>query len=172
LEYFGNWVRYYNCRRSLIILKGKEIKGIVFIAIPFFIYNKKQILKKSFNIKELLMTIFNTTDLSKSINYFNRKGTIATDVVFTNEATNVSTNFNVDSLSNTSYYDVLNFTATDGYFNENDFYLFEIKDASGDIIFKDKLFVTNQDISNNLIYDINKNRYKPNTTTNEYTIYE
>lgn len=110
--------------------------------------------------------------LSKSINYFNRKGTIATDVVFTNEATNVSTNFNVDSLSNTSYYDVLNFTATDGYFNENDFYLFEIKDASGDIIFKDKLFVTNQDISNNLIYDINKNRYKPNTTTNEYTIYE
>lgn len=118
------------------------------------------------------MTIFNTTDLDKSICFLNRQGTDATYITFTNEATNVSTTFDVSTVTNSTYYDVFNFTVTSGYFVENNFYYFKIFDAADNILFQDKLFVTNQTISNNLIYHINKDKYTSNVTTNEYTIYE
>ena len=118
------------------------------------------------------MTIFNTVDLFKTIYFFNRKGTDATYVTFTNEATNVSTSFDVDNLGSATYYDVFNFTASSGYFLENNFYYFKIFDVDDNILFQDKLFVTDQTISNNLKYDINKDKYISNITTNEYIIYE
>lgn len=118
------------------------------------------------------MTIFNNTDLNKTVYFFNRLGTNPVSILLTNEATNISTSFNIDSLVNASYYDLFNFTVTSGYFIENNFYYFKILDANNDILFQDKLFVTNQTITDNSIYDINKDKYISNVTINEYKIYE
>ena len=113
------------------------------------------------------MTIVNSTDLTKTINYFNRLGTDPLTVSIVNEATNVTTVFDVDSFTSLSYYDAFTFTASENYFLQDNFYFFKLLDVNNDIIFQDKLFCTNQ-----TDYSINKDEYKEHTTTNEYKIYE
>ena len=114
------------------------------------------------------MTILTATGTTKTINYFNRIDTTPFTVNLKNEATNVRTNFNVVSVTADLYFDSLTFTVSSGYFIEDNFYMIKILDVDGNIIFKDKIFVTNQ----TGVYNINNNRYEPNVTTNEYTIYE
>lgn len=118
------------------------------------------------------MTVFNTTDLNQDIPFFNRTGSTPNHIVLTNEATNVSDSFNMDVLVEGVYFNVFNFTVTEGFFVENNFYFFRLFDVDNNILFQDKLFVTNQDVQNNVIYNINKDKYNSNVTTNEYTIYE
>ena len=112
------------------------------------------------------MTIVNSTDLIKNINYFNRLGNDPLTVSIVNESTNVATVFDVDSFASQSYYDTLTFTTSEDYFLQDNFYFFKVLDAENNIIFQDKLFCTNQND-----YSINENKYKEHTTTNEYKIY-
>ena len=51
---------------------------------------------------------------------------------------------------------------------ENTFYNLSIKN-NNDIVYKDKVFCTNQETST---YTVNQNQYVANTTNNEFVIYE
>lgn len=52
---------------------------------------------------------------------------------------------------------------------END--LWNVDDANDQVIYKDKIFCTNQDITNNKMYELNKNQYEfYNGYNNEYIV--
>tara|TARA_R100001510_G_C7655880_1_gene215370 strand:- start:3518 stop:3865 length:348 start_codon:yes stop_codon:yes gene_type:complete len=50
---------------------------------------------------------------------------------------------------------------------ENNFYILEITDNSGSLIFKDKIFCTNQQV---LDYTVNSGEYTTHSSTNEFII--
>jgi len=78
----------------------------------------------------------------------------------TNEETTIETVFSIDK-----YYAV---TSAIFPIKQNKFYTLTIKNGS-DVVYKDKVFCTNQ-IKDN--YSINNNAYVQTTSNNEYIIYE
>lgn len=52
---------------------------------------------------------------------------------------------------------------------EGNFYSLALYDGDGNIVYRDRIFCTNQTIED---YTINKNEYTENTTDNEFIIYE
>ena len=113
------------------------------------------------------MTIVNSTDETKEINYFNRYDLLPVSISITNESTNVNTSIDIDSVISLSYYDVITVTFETGYFIENNFYFFQVLNIDDKVLFQDKIFCTN----NKENYSINEGRYQENPTTNEYKIY-
>ena len=88
----------------------------------------------------------------------------ATTIVLRNEVTNVETTIEADFYL-FDYY----LTAIEVFdLKENTYYNLTIKNGS-DIVYKDKIFCTNQDIKD---FTVNENEYVANVTTNEFKIYE
>ena len=50
---------------------------------------------------------------------------------------------------------------------QDNFYVIEITDSSGDIVFRDKIFCTNQEV---LDYSVNDSNYTTHTSNNEFII--
>jgi len=88
-----------------------------------------------------------------------------------NETTNISIDVTSTPIVEGNY---LKFDAVLGTLVENNFYTMElIASNGGDIVYKDKVFCTNQTVnqSNNDYYDINKNEYTTEDSyNNDYVI--
>ena len=83
-------------------------------------------------------------------------------IVLTDEQTNTATTIS------TSFTDEKYYSKTSEVFDleDNHFYLLEVK-KSGEVIYKDRVFCTNQTVLN---YSINHDRYTANVTDNEYIV--
>ena len=68
------------------------------------------------------MTIVNTINETKQINYFNRFDLLPVSILITNESTKVKTFIDINSVISLSYYDQINVTFADGYFIQDNFY--------------------------------------------------
>jgi len=91
-------------------------------------------------------------------------GSDADAIVLRDEETNIETT--IDCTFSIDRY----FVATSLIFpiKQNKYYTLTILNGT-DVVYRDKLFCTNQDIAD---YTINKNTYVQHTTTNEYKIFE
>jgi hypothetical protein len=91
-------------------------------------------------------------------------GSNADAIVLRDEETNIETEINC-TFSIDRYY-----VATSAIFpiKQNKYYTLTILNGT-DIVYRDKVFCTNQVIAN---YTINKDQYTQHTTTNEYKIFE
>ena len=91
-------------------------------------------------------------------------GSNADAIVLRDEETNVEVEIN-STFSIDRY-----FVATSAIFpiKENKYYTLTILDGT-DVVYRDKVFCTNQIIAN---YTINKDQYTQHPTTNEYVIFE
>lgn len=91
-------------------------------------------------------------------------GSDADAIVLRDEETNIETEINC-TFSIDRYY-----VATSAIFpiKENKYYTLTILNGT-DIVYRDKVFCTNQVISN---YTINKDQYTQHTTSNKYKIFE
>ena len=88
----------------------------------------------------------------------------ATAIVLVNEMTNESTTISSDFYVDGYYL----YTTATFDLKEGNFYTLSILDNT-DIVYKDKIFCTNQVIAD---YTINNGEYVTNQTTNEFIIYE
>ena len=90
----------------------------------------------------------------------------------TDESTNVETQVTIDSQSTNDYYETITatFHTTSPAFTlvEDRFYKILIKNGT-DIVYYDRVFVTNQNVST---FSVNNNVYNSNSSTNEFIIYE
>ena len=84
----------------------------------------------------------------------------ADSMVITNETTGTSTTYAITA-SKSSYYLTFSKAVT---LEEGVFYSLTVKNGS-DIVYKDRIFCTNQTVST---YSINNNEYITNTTNNDY----
>lgn len=114
----------------------------------------------------IYMIILEESGSAQTFNFIPRSYT--SGVTYTIKINNESTNKEIFSATSTS------FTAVDYYFQysntfnlkEDTFYTLEITDPSG-VVFKDKIFCTNQVIST---YSINNNAYTINSDANEFIL--
>tara|TARA_R100000654_G_scaffold68275_1_gene97137 strand:+ start:1097 stop:1453 length:357 start_codon:yes stop_codon:yes gene_type:complete len=89
------------------------------------------------------------------------------------ESENKTTQITIDSTASNDYYETITatFHTSSPAFDlvENRFYRLLVKNGT-DIVFRDRVFVTNQtDLSN---YSVNNGVYNSNSSTNEFIIYE
>ena len=88
------------------------------------------------------------------------------------ESTNVETQITINSTATNDYYDTITatFHTVSPAFTlvEDRFYRLLIKNGT-DIVYRDKIFVTNQNIST---FSINNNVYNQHSSTNDFIIYE
>jgi hypothetical protein len=88
------------------------------------------------------------------------------------ESTNIETQITISATASNDYYDTITatFHTTSPAFTlvEDRFYRLLIKNGT-DIVYRDKIFVTNQNIST---FSINNNVYNQHSSTNDFIIYE
>jgi hypothetical protein len=111
------------------------------------------------------MIILTTENVNTQQVFFIPRSTTFTNVYVTDEQTNVTIEITGYVISDFGYYVQLR-----GVFNlkENHFYTIEIKNNS-DIIFRDKIFCTDQSTST---FSVNNAQYTSNNTTNTFIVYE
>lgn len=112
------------------------------------------------------MQIVNPNDSEIRINYFNRYDAIPVVVSLYNESTRITENLSFNGLCSDVYYDYLTVTNADTFKEDEDYFL-KIVDASGRILFQDKIFATSQEN-----YSVNNGEYTERAKENEYVIYE
>ena len=88
----------------------------------------------------------------------------ADTIVLVNETTDESTTYNITT-TQSGYYLVVNDVFD---LKENNFYFMTVKNGS-DIVYRDKIYCTNQTISD---YSVNNGEYDDYTSTNDYITYE
>jgi hypothetical protein len=88
----------------------------------------------------------------------------ATSIVLVNEMTNESTTITSDFYKDGYYL----YTTATFDLKEGNFYTLSILNDT-DVVYKDKIFCTNQVIAN---FSINDGQYVANQTTNDYIVYE
>ena len=88
----------------------------------------------------------------------------ATSIVLVNEMTNESTTITPDFYIDSYYL----FTSATFDLKEGNFYTLSILNDN-DVVYKDKIFCTNQVIAN---FSINDGQYVANQTTNDFIVYE
>jgi predicted nucleic acid-binding protein len=88
----------------------------------------------------------------------------ATTIVLVNEMTNETTTISSDFYKDSYYL----YTTTTFDLKEGNFYTLTIKNNT-DVVYKDKIFCTNQVIAD---YTINDGEYVANQTTNDFIVYE
>lgn len=109
------------------------------------------------------MIILQESGSSQTINFIPREYTQGTTytVKIVNESTNAQVyNSNVTSFTENLYYHQHSDTFS---LKEDTFYILTI--TSSEIVFKDKIFCTNQTVSS---YSVNDAEYTPHTTENEF----
>jgi len=83
----------------------------------------------------------------------------------TDEQTGVTTNVTITNSISASYYERIQATFS---LKENHFYTLEVKQNT-DVVFKDKVFCTNQSIPT---FSVNAGQYTVNNSNNDFIIYE
>jgi hypothetical protein len=109
------------------------------------------------------MIILREKEEAQSLKFIPRKYKATTIVLvdeMTNESTTISSDFYIDG-----YY---LYTTTTFDLKEGNFYTLTIKNDN-DVVYKDKIFCTNQVIAN---FSINDGEYVANQTTNDFIVYE
>lgn len=119
------------------------------------------------------MIVLKTTNLSQSISIIPRR---YSDVVFlrvTDESENTSVEYPLLNTTKTNDYLIIDnsYSLVEGRFYKLD--IFENNDM-GDLIYKDKIFCTDQTINQNTnsYYSINKDEYIEEESNNEFIIIE
>ena len=110
------------------------------------------------------MIILQETGSAQNLDFIPRSFTSGTtyNVSIINEQSNITVyNQNTTSVSQVLYYN--RYSAAFGLKVDN-FYMLTIK-AGANIVFKDKIFCTNQTIAS---YTVNNSQYAANTTTNDF----
>jgi len=110
------------------------------------------------------MIILQETASAQSFSFIPRSSAYNT-LQITDEQTGVTTNVTITSSVTGSYYDTI--TAT-FYLEENHFYTLTLKQNT-DIVYKDKIFCTNQTIPT---FSVNNGQYVVNTSNNDFILYE
>lgn len=114
------------------------------------------------------MIILQNSSSSQTINFIPREYEVSGSNIYNISIINETTNKSVyDEDTNA-------FTLNDYYYQYSDvftlvedtFYTLTIK-KSGNVIFKDKIFCTNQTVTN---YSVNNNEYEPQETTNDFIV--
>jgi len=114
------------------------------------------------------MIILQNTASSQTINFIPREYEASESNIYNISIVNETTNKSVYNQDTNS------FTLNDYYYQysgtftlvEDTFYILTIK-KSGNVIYKDKIFCTNQTVSS---YSVNNNEYTPQETTNEFIV--
>ena len=111
-----------------------------------------------------------TTSGNKTFKIIPREFTVGTlNLKLTSESTNKSITVNATSVIDGNY---ISFDAIFGTLTESDFYILEVSYLNN-IIYKDKIFCTNQAInqSNDEYYSVNKDKYiSEESSDNEFII--
>lgn len=110
------------------------------------------------------MIVVNESNTSQSFNFIPRYGTpVSLELIDenTNDLQVVSGTFT----SGDYVYDFTGVLPT----LENHFYWVLVKDGSGNLLLKERMFCTNQPIDT---FSVNNNAYISNTTTNDFIMYE
>lgn len=110
------------------------------------------------------MIILQETASAQSFSFIPRSSAYNT-LQITDEQTGVTTNVTITSSVTGSYYDTITATFS---LEENHFYTLTLKQNT-DIVYKDKIFCTNQAIPT---FSVNNGQYVVNTSNNDFILYE
>lgn len=110
------------------------------------------------------MIILQETASAQSFSFIPRSSAYNT-LQITDEQTGVTTNVTITSSVTGSYYDTITATFS---LEENHFYTLTLKQNT-DIVYKDKIFCTNQSIPT---FSVNNGQYVVNTSNNDFILYE
>lgn len=110
------------------------------------------------------MIILQETGSAQSFSFIPRSSAYNT-LQITDEQTGVTTNVTITSSVTGSYYDTITATFS---LKENHFYTLTLKQNT-DIVYKDKIFCTNQAIPT---FSVNNGQYVVNTSNNDFILYE
>ena len=113
------------------------------------------------------MIILNTSAVAQTLKVIPREYVSSFVMTVRDDSTNVAETYNITTATQVGNY--LTFTNA---FNlvENRFYDLTLETASG-VIYKDRIFCTNQNVTDNKMYDINKDQYNNyNGYDNEYIV--
>ena len=131
--------------------------------LPFFY---AYYLTKKEKIYCIYMIVLQKSDSNQTFSFIPRSYTSGTTytIVITNEVTNTETyNSTATSFTSVDYY----YQHTDAFILvEDTTYTLEIKDGS-DVVFKDKIFCTNQTVSS---YSVNNGGYTTRSQDNEFIV--
>lgn len=97
--------------------------------------------------------------------YFIPRSESYNTLTITDEQTGISTNVTILSSTVGQYYHTINAVFS---LKENHFYTLEIKQNT-DVVFKDKIFCTNQNIPT---FSVNTGTYVTNSSNNDFILYE
>lgn len=109
------------------------------------------------------MIILKQQEAEQSLKFIPRQY-CATTIVLVNEMTNETTTITSDFYKDGYYL----YTTATFDLKEGNFYTLSILNNT-EVVYKDKIFCTNQTISE---YTINKDEYVANQTTNDFIVYE
>ena len=110
------------------------------------------------------MIILQETASAQTFSFIPRSSAYNT-LQITDEQTGVTTNVTITSSVTGSYYDTITATFS---LEENHFYTLTLKQNT-DIVYKDKIFCTNQTIPT---FSVNNGQYVVNTSNNDFILYE
>ena len=110
------------------------------------------------------MIILQETASAQSFSFIPRSSAYNT-LQITDEQTGVTTNVTITSSVTGSYYDTITATFS---LKQNHFYTLTLKQNT-DIVYKDKIFCTNQSIPT---FSVNNGQYVVNTSNNDFILYE
>jgi hypothetical protein len=110
------------------------------------------------------MIILQETGSAQSFSFIPRSSAYNT-LQITDEQTGVTTNVTITSSVTGSYYDTITATFS---LKQNHFYTLTLKQNT-DIVYKDKIFCTNQAIPT---FSVNNGQYIVNTSNNDFILYE
>ena len=110
------------------------------------------------------MIILQETASAQSFSFIPRSSAYNT-LQITDEQTGVTTNVTITSSVTGSYYDTITATFS---LKQNHFYTLTLKQNT-DIVYKDKIFCTNQVIPT---FSVNNGQYVVNTSNNDFILYE
>ena len=110
------------------------------------------------------MIILQETASAQSFSFIPRSSAYNT-LQITDEQTGITTNVTITSSVTGSYYDTITATFS---LKQNHFYTLTLKQNT-DIVYKDKIFCTNQAIPT---FSVNNGQYIVNTSNNDFILYE
>lgn len=114
------------------------------------------------------MTILQDSDSNQTISFIPRfyssSETYSVEIFSETENKNIYSQTHTDAFSELKYYRQLTTTFD---LKQNNFYMLTIKDSSGELVFKDKIFCTNQAV---LDYSVNDGVYTTHSSNNEFII--
>jgi len=110
------------------------------------------------------MIILQETATAQTFSFIPRSSAYNT-LQITDEQTGLTTNVTIASSVTGSYYDTITATFS---LKQNHFYTLTLKQNT-DIVYKDKIFCTNQAIPT---FSVNNGQYVVNTSNNDFILYE